>query len=208
MNPDDAIVDLYQRHADEFDRHRNRSLMEKAWLDRFVALVRRGGRVLDVGCGMGEPIGRYLLEAGLEVTGIDSSPALIDLCRTRLPAGEWIVGDMRALDLGRRFDGIVAWDSFFHLNRDAQRRMFPRFAAHAAPGAVLMFTSGPRDGEAIGTWCGEPLYHASLSPEEYQRRLRSSGFSLRFFLPNDPDCGEHTVWVATCGAERGRDVAP
>lgn len=37
--------------------------------------------------------------------------------------------------------------------------MFPVFAAHAAPGAVLMFTSGPTAGEAIGEWEGEPLYH-------------------------------------------------
>ena len=42
--------------------------------------------------------------------------------------------------------------------------MFPRFAAHAQPGAPLMFTSGSEAGEAIGEWQGEPLYHASLEP--------------------------------------------
>ena len=41
--------------------------------------------------------------------------------------------DMRRLALGRRFAGLIAWDSFFHLRPQDQRAMFPIFAAHAAP---------------------------------------------------------------------------
>jgi len=51
---------------------------------------------------------------------------------------------MRGLALGRRFDGILAWDSFFHLNYDDQRRMFAVFADHASAGAWLMFNTGHR----------------------------------------------------------------
>ena len=40
---------------------------------------------------------------------------------------------MRELALGRKFSGILAWDSFFHLRHDDQRRMFPVFRQHAAP---------------------------------------------------------------------------
>ena len=64
---------------------------------------------------------------------------------------------MRTLSLGRRFAGILAWDSFFLLAPDVLRRMFPIFRDLAAPGAPLMFTSGPRHGEAIGQLRGEPL---------------------------------------------------
>jgi hypothetical protein len=42
-----------------------------------------------------------------------------------------MVADMRTLALGQQFDALLAWDSFFHLTRDAQRAMFARFAAHA-----------------------------------------------------------------------------
>jgi hypothetical protein len=35
--------------------------------------------------------------------------------------------------------------------------MFPVFRIHAAPGAALLFSSGPRHGEAIGSYGGEPL---------------------------------------------------
>ena len=52
----DRIVDLYERHALDFDRDRNRSLQEKSWLDRFLSHVRPSGTVLDIGCGMAEPM--------------------------------------------------------------------------------------------------------------------------------------------------------
>jgi SAM-dependent methyltransferase len=194
--PSEAIVDLYERHAREFDQDRSRNLQEKAWLDRFLGYVRSSGVVLDIGCGMAEPIARYVLEKGFKVVGVDSSPSMIAMCRDRFPDSEWLVGDMRELALGRRFDGLLAWDSFFHLTVDDQRAMFPRFAAHALPGAPLMFTSGPAHGEAIGSYRGEPLYHASLDPSEYRRLLSVHGFSVLSYVAEDQACGEHSVWLA------------
>jgi 2-polyprenyl-3-methyl-5-hydroxy-6-metoxy-1,4-benzoquinol methylase len=194
---DQTIIDLYERHAREFDRDRSRSLQEKAWLDKFLRYVRPSGTLLDIGCGMAEPIARYLIEAGFPIVGIDSSTSLIEICRTRFPESEWLVADMRQLALDRRFDGVLAWDSFFHLRMDDQRAMFARFAAHTLSGAPLMFTSGPSEGEAIGSYCGEPLYHASLDRAEYEQLLAANGFSVRAYLSDDPECGEHTVWLAT-----------
>ena len=191
------IIDLYERRARDYDRDRTRSLREKAWLDSFLQHVQPSGVILDLGCGMGEPIARYLLDQGRRVVGIDSSPTLIQLCQTRFPQAEWLVADMRSLELDRRFDGIVAWDSFFHLAMEDQRSMFARFAAHARTGAPLLFTSGTAEGEAIGSYHGEPLYHASLSPEEYRRLLTTAGFVERAHKADDHDCGEHTVWLAT-----------
>ena len=127
----DQIIDLYQRKAANWDADRGRSLFERRWLDRFLSLVPAHGPVLDLGCGSGEPIARYFIECGYDVTGVDLSPTLISLCTERFPASIWTVADMRKLDLGRRFDGIVAWDSFFHLTPDDQRGMFPMFGSHA-----------------------------------------------------------------------------
>ncbi len=191
------IIGLYDRRAAEYDRDRSRSLFEKGWLDRFLRYVPTGGTVLDIGCGMGQPIAGYLLGLGFGVVGVDASPALISLCRTRHPQGEWLVADMRELDLSRRFDGLISWDSLFHLSMDDQRPMFARFARHAGSSAPLLFTSGPAEGESIGSWSGEPLYHASLDPAEYRELLAVNGFVVEAFQPDDADCGGHTVWLAT-----------
>jgi hypothetical protein len=47
--------------------------------------------------------------------------------------------------------------------------MFSIFRLHAAPGAALMFTSGPSHGEVVGQLEGEPLYHASLDAAAYRQ---------------------------------------
>jgi SAM-dependent methyltransferase len=192
----DSIARLYEEHARDYDRDRGRSLQERAWLDRFADLIPAGGAILDVGCGMGEPLAGYLIGRGLHVIGVDTSPTLIEMCRARFPAAEWIVADMRHLALGRAFDGILVWDSLFHLPMGDQRAMFDVLAAHARPGAVLLFTSGPDEGESVGTYCGKPLYHASLSPDEYRALLAGHGFDVLMHVVNDDECGNHTVWLA------------
>lgn len=196
----DTVIGLYERHARAFDRDRGRALQEQAWLDRFLAFVPHGATVLDVGCGMGEPVAAYLLASGRRVVGVDASPTLIALCRARFPQSEWIVADMRGLALDRTFDGVLAWDSLFHLTADDQRAMFERFAAHARPDAPLLFTSGPSAGEAIGDYEGEPLYHASLDAAEYTQVLAAQGFTVRAHVEDDHACGGHTAWLATKGA--------
>jgi trans-aconitate methyltransferase len=57
-----------------------------------------------------------MAERGLSLTGVDASPTMISFCRSRLPDHEWIEADIRGLSLGPSFDGILSWDSFFHLD--------------------------------------------------------------------------------------------
>ncbi|KJZ19102.1 class I SAM-dependent methyltransferase [Loktanella sp. S4079] len=190
------IISLYRRHAAAWVRARSTSLMEKHWLDRFVDPLPAGARLLDIGCGAGDPIARYLMGRGFALTGVDSSPELIAIAQEKMPAARWSVADMRELQLDQQFDGMLAWDSMFHLTPDDQRLMFPIFAAHANLGARLMFTSGPAYGDAIGEFEGEPLYHSSLDPSEYRLLLDQNGFEVVDHIVEDPDCGFRTVWLA------------
>jgi len=192
----ERITGIYDRNAVFWDKDRLRILFEKSWLDRFLARLPTGSSILDIGCGAAEPIARYIIEAGYTLTGVDSSPAMIDICKSRFPNHDWFVADMRTLSVARRFDGLIAWDSFFHLTHDAQRSMFPIFRAHAAPNAALMFTSGPSYSESIGRYRGEPLYHSSLDEAEYLSLLSKNSFELVAHVANDPECDRHTVWLA------------
>jgi SAM-dependent methyltransferase len=198
VNHADDIIDLYERHARAWVSARltEGGLYERGWLDRFCELLSPGGAVLDMGCGAGQPIAAYLVERGFAVTGVDSSKAMIAMFKARLPGQEALILDMRTLALGRAFHGILAWDSFFHLDHDNQRRMFPVFRAHAAPRAALMFTTGPNHGEAVGRLEGEPLYHASLDAAEYRQLLDSHDFDVIATVAADRTCGGRTLWLA------------
>jgi SAM-dependent methyltransferase len=190
------IVGDYEKHAAAWDRDRQNSYWnDKVWHERFIGRLDKGAEVLDLGCGPGRPVAQHMVEQGLRVIGIDSSPSMISFCRDRLPDQEWIVADMRQLALGRRFDGILAWDSFFHLDHNDQRRMFAIFADHASVGTVLMFNTGPQHGESVGDYRGDPLYHASLSPDEYVALSARFGFCVLQHAANDAQAGGRTVWL-------------
>lgn len=157
--------------------------------------------MLDLGCGAGEPIARWFITEGYRVTGVDFAPAMLEIARSRWPDGDWRVSDMRKLDLGETFDGIIAWNSFFHLTADDQRLVLRRMARHLNVGGSLLFTVGPDDGETTGTVAGRAVYHASLSPAEYATILHEQGLRLTGFLAEDPDCNAHSVMMARKDAD-------
>ncbi len=189
-----AIIDLYDRRSDDWiaDRGVVPTRADRTWLDRFAAHLVPGDPVLDVGCGSGRPMAAALLERGFLVTGVDSSARLIAHAAGDLPTGRFVQADMRTLDLGETFAGIIAWHSLFHLSPSDQRIALPRLLAHAAPRATIMFSSGPREDVVVGAWRGEPLYHGSLGPQEYESLLTSQGFVVESGVWAD----NGSVWLA------------
>ncbi|MBL5884510.1 class I SAM-dependent DNA methyltransferase [Lelliottia aquatilis] len=189
------ILNIYETYACAFARLRARHLMEKGWLDKFTRLIGSNGSILDIGCGNGVPIAEHFIRHGYQLTGVDGASAMLERALQAFPEQRWVNLDMRQMALEETFDGLIAWDSFFHLTQDDQRQMFPIFARHSHPGSVLMFTSGTDNGIAMGEFEGEPLYHASLSPDEYRQRLAEIGFAVIDVMFEDPECGGHSVWL-------------
>ena len=201
--PERALSDLaaqtqavYERNAARFDAERAKGLFERKWIDRFLGLLPEGGLVLDLGCGAADPIGVHMLARGYRVIGVDASSAMIRLARARAPLGDWRIADMRSLALAERFDGIIGWNSFFHLTREEQRDVLPRLAAHLRPGGILMLTVGPEDGEVAGTVGDDAVYHASLSPEAYAALLAADGMEVIDFVAEDPECDFASILLA------------
>lgn len=193
----DSTLNVYEKNAEGWDKQRSRSLFEKTWLDRFIAELPPRPSVLDVGCGAGEPIASYFLKHKINVTGLDAAKSMIDICRSRFPGFDWIVMDMRALNLTTRFDGIVGWDSFFHLDPEEQRQTLRIFMDHLNPGGALLLTVGPEAGEVVGHVEGAEVYHSSLSFNEYQYLLSTGGFENVTFQPRDIHCGGHSILLAS-----------
>lgn len=113
------------------------------------AMVPRGARVLDAGCGPGRH-GGFLAEAGHEVVGVDVDPVLIAAAEEDFPGPTWLVGDLAELDLPARgitegFDAILcAGNVMTFLAPSTRRETLRRMARHlrAEGRAAIGFGAG------------------------------------------------------------------
>lgn len=193
----DKMYLVYDEISDWFDAHRSKELiMEKFYLDLLLKYIPSGAKILDVGCGTGEPIAQFLIAQGCELIGIDASEKMIDLCKQRFPNGTWLLADMRTLKLQEKFHAVIAWHSLFHLPHEDQRTTLKLLAAMVEKNGLLIFTSGEEHGEVWSDNGGHDLYHASLSSAEYAQILFNCDFEILVHKVRDVDCGEATVWIA------------
>ncbi|MRH87649.1 methyltransferase domain-containing protein [Nocardia sp. SYP-A9097] len=149
------------------------------------AMLDRGGRVLDAGCGPGRT-GGYLHRAGHTVVGVDLDPVLIAAAEHDYPGPTWIVGDLAELDLPSRgiaadFDAIVcAGNVMTFLAPSTRETVLARFARHLAPtGRVITGFSADRGYEF-------PHFLADAENAGLTLDLRLSTWDLRPFT-NDSD---------------------
>ena len=187
---------VYEENAKQYDIERGRSLFERNYLDLFISFLKEDAHILDLGCGAGEPIARYFIEKGLKLSGADYSEAMLSLCRERFPNQQWLYCDMRNYALKERYDGIISWGAFFHLSIADQRKNLPLICQSLKEEGILLLTVGPSEGEVTGTVAGKKVYHASLSPQEYEKILNDNDLEILSFKLNDPDCHGFSVLVA------------
>ena len=83
--------------------------------ERFLPLVRAGGRILDLCCGSGR-LAQELTGHGYHVTGVDGSAALLEIAREVAPQAKFIHADARTVRLPPSFDGALSlYDSLNHV---------------------------------------------------------------------------------------------
>lgn len=107
---------------------------------RFVdAMLPRGARVLDAGCGPGR-VGAALHTRGHTVVGVDVDAALIEAAQTDHPGPRWLVADLASLDLAEEpFDvAVLAGNVLVFVAPGSERAVLERVATHVRPdGAVV-----------------------------------------------------------------------
>jgi SAM-dependent methyltransferase len=139
--PNRATFDRFARFYDEDYRNYNDDV------EAIVHLAQEmDGPVLELGCGTGRLL-LPLAVAGLPVTGVDISPALLQRAQVKLasiPQGDNVTlvqGDLRHLELAQR-DFAFAFctsNTLMHLaDPDDQLALLEQAAAHLRPGGLLL----------------------------------------------------------------------
>jgi cyclopropane fatty-acyl-phospholipid synthase-like methyltransferase len=132
--------------VDWFKDHKN----DDWWVEGtnfFISLLKKGGRVLDVGCGAGVK-SKYLLSKSLEVIGIDFSEKFIEIAAKEVPEAKFLLLDMKDINmLGIKFDGIFAQASLLHIAKKDVVDVLFKFVESLAPdGCLYIAVKGLREG--------------------------------------------------------------
>ena len=76
--------------------------------------LKKGHRILDIGCGTGGASGP-LIENGFDVTGVDTSAAMIERAKSSYPRSKWGVGSAEKLAVPDNAVDVVISAQTFHL---------------------------------------------------------------------------------------------
>ncbi len=118
------------------------------------AMLPRGARVLDAGCGPGR-VGGALAGAGHEVVGVDVDPVLIAAAEQDHPGPTWLVGDLAELDLPARgvaggFDvAVCAGNVVAFLAPGTRVEVLRRLGAHLRGGGRVVCGFGAGRGYEV-----------------------------------------------------------
>lgn len=123
----------------------------RAAMDTFADAVAGLGPVLDVGCGPGT-VTAYLAERGLDVSGVDLSPRMIEHARRLYPHCRFDVGSATDLRLDEAsYGGLMGWWSLFNLPRHLLPPVLSSFARALVPGGQVIIATHMGDGDVERT---------------------------------------------------------
>lgn len=123
----------------------------RAALVAFAEQVRDLGPVLDVGCGPGT-VTAYLSGLGLDVSGVDLSPRMVDHARRLHPGHRFAVASATDLRLApASLGGVLGWWSLFNLPRDTLPDVLGSFARALVPDGQVLIGTHVGDGDIART---------------------------------------------------------
>lgn len=198
---DPRLRDIYDGFAETYEASRGLFDMSHILGPFFSGLGLEAGRLLDLGCGAGEPFPRYFLDRGWEVYGVDFSKKMLHLATQYAPEMHAICDDMLQVDFDpEHFNAITCIYSLFHIPRDRHPDLFARFHRWLRPGGKILFTyatreyTGQDEFEGVKEFMGQEMFYSHTTPDNLRTQLESIGLTVESAMLREIG-GETFLWV-------------
>ena len=169
--------------------------LDRALLDVFATSIGAEARVCDAGCGPGH-VARYLRDRGVNVYGLDLSPAMVSEALRRNPDIEFRTGDLTVLT-GEPSDlaAVVAFYSLIHLPRERVTPALRSIHRHLRPNGLVFIAFHIGTGELhMDEWWERPVSvdFTFFEVDEMRVYVEQAGFALEWVVEREPYAGvEH-----------------
>ncbi|QIK38844.1 methyltransferase domain-containing protein [Caldichromatium japonicum] len=200
QDPSAALQRAYETLAATYEANRGQFDLSAILADLIARLPERG-RLLDLGCGTGEPVARAFLDRNWSVVGVDFCAAMLELAARHCPEMERIQADMRSLDFAPgQFDAITLVYSLFHVPWPEHPALFARFYDWLKPNGLLLFTYATADYTdqerfaGFKTFMDQELPYSHTTPAGLFDQLSDAGFAIEKAETHDIG-GERFLWV-------------
>ena len=188
----DAIA---ERYADHLRANRGPETYFRSFLDRIVARIPEGGRVLDLGCGAGLIASELTGDA--RVIAMDRSAAQLSLARSNAPQALLVRADIAQVAFRpRSFHAIVAFWTLIHVQRDRHPAVLARIHEWLCPGGMFAGTLGTSDSpeDVEEDFFGAPMSWSHFDAATSRRIVVGAGFDVEQ-ADEVFDEGEWALWV-------------
>ena len=175
------VEDGYNQIADIYHSARlAKKDLNYQYFDNLFHFFPNSGKLLDLGCGGGQPLTAYFADKGFEVTGIDISREMIEIAKTQIPQGRFFVSDMVECRFNREeFDVIVSAFAIIHVPRERQLTLFKKIFDWLKKNGTAYLVLANRE---VKDWRedfhGVEMYWSHFDRQKYQEIVNEVGFEL------------------------------
>ena len=179
-----------QKYHDLFHNEMNEKEYDRKLLDSFAARFNRDSLMCDAGCGPNGHIGRYLIEKGLNVIGIDISEKCVELARINNPEMKFECADISSMPFDDdTFDGLITYYSIINTPKIYINRIFTEFRRVLKPDGYLLVAVkvGTSEGyidDLLGIKA--KIYSTLFTLDEITSYFKESGFIIEFIDKRNP----------------------
>jgi SAM-dependent methyltransferase len=153
-----------------------------ALLDELISRLTPGARVLDAGCGAGQPVSDRLVATGLTTTGLDLAWRQVAMARTLVPAITVAQADLAALPFSSgAFAAVVSYYAIIHVPRDEHPSVLAEIRRVLATDGLALLCLGAKDLPADDdpdSWLGTPMFWSHFDAGTNLRLVVEAGFTV------------------------------